>query len=106
MRPSSPVATSSTFVFHFVAVEVWLKASVMSASCPAFASVFESVNGTLKTSGSVPPASSAAKVVPVHWYSIGLTMMFGFAFSNSCTRSLSAESASAVAPGRTGATVM
>ncbi len=44
-----------------------------------------SVNGTVNTIGSVPAASFAANVDPSHWYSIGLTLMLGFAFSNSAT---------------------
>ena len=54
----------------------------MSASWPCSISDLPSVNGIVKTSGSVPPASWAANVGPVHSYSCGSTSMSGLAASN------------------------
>ena len=41
----------------------------------------------------------AAKVGPVHWYSVGFTLIVGFAFSNSATWLLNCWVASGVLPG-------
>src|ERR1700709_2219408 len=79
---------------------------VRSASSPFEARVCESVKGTPNSSGSVPPASWAAKVGPVQLYSSPLTMMSGFFFSNVLTWVWNAASDSALAPGCTWATTI
>ncbi len=58
------------------------------------------------TVGSVPAASFAANVGPVHWYSTGLTLIDGFAFSNSVTCALNCAIAALVLPGISEATLM
>src|SRR5437016_10528357 len=73
--------------------------AVRSASWPLSPSVRASVNGTSNTVGSVPAASFAANVGPVHWYSTGLTLIDGLAFSNSVTWLLNCWIASGVLPG-------
>ena len=67
-------------------------------SWPFSSSVFESVNGTVKTSGRLPPASCTANVGPSHSYSTPMMSMSGFAFSNCAS-----WSANAVVRGRVGA---
>ena len=59
-----------------------------------------SVNGIVKTSGSVPAASAAVKVGAVQLYSSGSTVIQGYLASNSLICSFSASTASWVAPGR------
>ena len=52
----------------------------------AFAPIeFEGHANVKSTDGSVPAASLAANVGPVHWYSTDLMWIDGFAFSNSLT---------------------
>jgi hypothetical protein len=51
-------------------------------SWPFCRRVFASVNGTVKTSGRLPPASWTAKVGPVQLYSTPMTSMSGLSFSN------------------------
>src|SRR5437879_13836906 len=80
--------------------------AVMSANWPLSPSVRASVNGTSNTVGSVPAASFAAKVGPVHWYSTGLTRIFGLAFSNCATWSLNCWIAAGVLPGIREATLI
>ena len=65
-----------------------------------------SVNGTSNTVGSVPAASFAANVGPVHWYSTGLTRIDGLAFSNCATWSLNCWTAAGVLPGISEATLI
>ena len=79
---------------------------VRSASWPFSPSVRASVNGTSNTVGSVPAASFAAKVGPVHWYSTGFTLIVGFAFSNSATWLLNCWVAAFVLPGISDATLI
>src|SRR5579862_7829565 len=81
----------------------WL---VRSASCPLSPSERASVNGTVKTVGSVPAASFAAKVGPVHWYWTELTLIEGFAFSNSATCAANSCVAALVLPGISDATLI
>ena len=69
-------------------------------------SVRASVNGTVNTVGSVPAASLAANVGPVHWYSTDLTLIDGLAFSNSLTWLLNCWVASFVLPGISDATLI
>ena len=69
-------------------------------------SVRASVNGTVNTVGSVPAASLAANVGPVHWYSTDLTLMPGFAFSNCLTWLLNCWVAALVLPGISDATLI
>src|SRR5579871_294314 len=83
-----------------------LASDVRSASWPLSPSVRASVNGTSKTVGSVPAASLAANVGPVHWYSTGLTLIEGFAFSNCATWALNCWIAAAVLPGISDATLI
>ena len=64
------------------------------------------MNGTSNTVGRVPAASFAANVGPVHWYSTGLTLIDGFAFSNSATCALNCAIAALVLPGISDATLM
>ena len=58
---------------------------VRSASWPLSPRARASVNGTVKTVGSVPAASFAANVGPVHWYWTDFTLIAGLAFWNSAT---------------------
>src|SRR5579862_4188719 len=81
----------------------WL---VRSASWPLSPSERASVNGTVKTVGSVPAASFAANVGPVHWYSTELTLMPGFAFWNSATCAANSCVAAFVLPGISDATLI
>ena len=64
------------------------------------------MNGTVNSVGSVPAASSAANVGPVQSYWTDLTLIPGFAFSNSLTCVLNAVVAAAVVPGTSDATLM
>src|SRR6185437_1730668 len=80
--------------------------AVRSASWPLSPSVRASVNGTSKTVGSVPAASFAANVGPVHWYSTGLILIVGFAFWNSATCALNWLIAAWVLPGISEATLI
>ena len=79
---------------------------VRSASWPLSPSVRASVNGTSNTVGRVPAASFAAKVGPVHWYSTGLTLIDGLAFSNCATCALNCWIACGVLPGISDATLI
>src|SRR5690348_15483468 len=65
-----------------------------------------SVNGIVKTSGSVPAARAAVKVGAVQLYSSGLTVIQGYLASNSLICSHRASAASWVTPGRRAPTVM
>ena len=64
------------------------------------------MNGTSNTVGSVPAASFAANVGPVHWYSTGLILIDGLAFSNAVTCALNCAIAAGVLPGISDATLM
>ena len=64
------------------------------------------MNGTSNTVGSVRAASFAAKVGPVHWYSTGLTLMPGLAFSNCATWFWNSFTAAGVLPGMSDATLI
>src|SRR5258706_2917252 len=59
-----------------------------------------SVNGMVKTSGSVPAASAAVNVGAVQLYSAGFTVIHGYLATNSLIWRFSASTASWVAPGR------
>src|SRR4029453_13479184 len=63
-------------------------------------SPFPSVNGIVKTSGSVPAASAAVNVGAVQLYSSGWTVIQGYLASNSLICRFRASTASWVAPGR------
>src|SRR4051812_2451923 len=65
-----------------------------------------SVNGIVKTSGSVPAARAAVKVGAVQLYSSGWTVIHGYLPSNSEICRFSASTASCVAPGRRTPTLM
>src|SRR6185295_11542803 len=65
-----------------------------------------SVNGMVKTSGSVPAASAAVNVGAVQLYSSGCTVIHGYFASNSEIWRFSASTASWVAPGRRTPTLM
>src|SRR6185295_249575 len=65
-----------------------------------------SVNGIVKTSGSVPAASAAVNVGAVQLYSSGWTVIHGYFASNSEIWRFSASTASWVAPGRRTPTLM
>ena len=68
--PSASWPAASTFGLNFVGVGQGRRPRpLMSASWPCSISDLPSVNGIVKTSGSVPPASFAANVGPVHSYS-------------------------------------
>ena len=64
------------------------------------------MNGTVNTVGSVPAASLAANVGPVHWYSTDFTVIEGLAFSNSATWLLNCWIAAGVLPGISEATLI
>src|ERR1700720_1448058 len=83
-----------------------LTSLVRSESCPLSPNVRASVNGTVNTVGSVPAASLAAKVGPVHWYVTDLTLIDGLAFSNSATWLLNCWVAAFVLPGISDATLI
>src|SRR5665213_375952 len=93
------VPSARTAGLYFEKYGSFLTSVVRSASCPLSPSVRASVNGTSNTVGSVPAASLAANVGPVHWYSTGFTLMFGLAFSNSATWLLNCWIAASVLPG-------
>src|SRR6476646_11141342 len=67
---------------------------------------FPSVNGIVKTTGRVPAARAAVKVVAVQLYSSGWTVIHGYFASNSEIWRFSASTASWVAPGRRTPTVI
>src|SRR3954469_13100631 len=105
-RPFEAVASARPALFSF---EKYGRASaygVRSASWPLSPSVRASVNGTSNTVGSVPAASFAANVGPVHWYSTGLILIDGFAFWNAATRWLNWSMAACVLPGISDATLI
>src|SRR6476646_8351574 len=79
---------------------------VRSASWPLSPSVRASVKGTSNTVGRVPAASFAANDGAVHWYSTGLTLIDGFAFSNCATCALNCWIAAGVEPGINDATLI
>jgi hypothetical protein len=90
MRPSESVTPSSITGLNLSAYPSSSTSSVTSMSWPFSSSVFESVNGTVKTSGRLPPASWTANVGPSHSYSTPMTSMSGFAFSNCASCSANA----------------
>src|SRR5207244_2832879 len=63
------VPSARTAGLYFEKYGSFLTSAVRSASWPLSPSVRASVNGTSNTVGSVPAASLAANVGPVHWYS-------------------------------------
>src|ERR1700748_540611 len=98
--------SAMTAGLYFLKYGSVLASSLRSASWPLAPSVRASVNGTVKTVGSVPAASLAANVGPVHWYCTDLTLMFGYAFSNSETWLLNCWVAAGVLPGISEATLI
>ena len=72
-----------------------LTTSVMSASCLRSIRPCTSVYGIATTVGSVPAARSAWNVCTSYPYSEPSILIFGFAFSNSATRSVQVFSAAA-----------
>src|SRR3954466_8725284 len=106
MRPFESVPSARTALLYFEKYGSAFAYGVRSASWPLSPSVRASVNGTSKTVGSVPAASFAAKVGPVHWYSTALILIDGLAFSNAATRWLNWSVAPLVLPGISDATLM
>src|SRR6185312_1311702 len=106
IRPFESVPSARTALLYFEKYGSAFASEVRSASWPLSPSVRASVNGTSKTVGSVPAASFAAKVGPVHWYSTGFTTMPGCAFSNSDTWALNCATAAWVLPGISEATLI
>src|SRR5882724_9462077 len=104
--PFEVVPSARTALLYFEKYGRLLTSDVMSASCPLSPSVRASVNGTSNTVGSVPAASLAANVGPVHWYSTGLTLIDGLAFWNSATCALNCAVAAGVLPGMSDATLI
>jgi hypothetical protein len=104
--PLEVVPSASTVGLYLLKYGSFLTKLVRSASCPFSPSVRASVNGTSKTVGRVPAASLAANVGPVHWYSTGLTLMPGLAFSNCAICALNCLTAAAVLPGMSDATLI
>ena len=100
MLPSASWPASRTLGLNWSAYGSAATCSLMSASWPCSMSDLPSVNGIVKTSGSVPPASWAANVGPVHSYSSDTTSISGFASSNWATCSSNASKASGSLPGR------
>src|SRR5439155_20497484 len=97
--PFASVPSAMTALLYFLWYGSLLKYGVRFASWPLSPSVRASVKGTSNTVGSVPAASLAAKVGPVHWYSTGLTLIVGFAFSNCSTWFSNCLIAAGVLPG-------
>src|SRR5207237_7696411 len=97
--PFDVVPSAMTAGLYFPKYGRLLTSAVRSASCPLSPSVRASVKGTSNTVGSVPAASLAAKVGPVHWYSTDLTLIFGLAFSNCAAWSLNCWIAAGGPPG-------
>src|SRR3954454_23778304 len=106
IRPFASVPSARTALLYFLWYGSFLKYGVRFASWPRSPSVRASVNGTSNTVGSVPAASFAAKVGPVHWYSTGFTLIVGLAFSNSATWLLNCWVAAFVLPGISDATLI
>src|SRR5438445_7859397 len=104
--PFASVPSARTLLLYFVWYGSLLKYGVRFDSWPLSPSVRASVNGTSNTVGSVPAASFAAKVGAVHWYSTGLILMLGFAFSNCETWVLNCWTAAAELPGINDATLI
>src|SRR5438477_10955243 len=104
--PFASVPSARTLLLYLLWYGSLLKYGVRFDSWPLSPSVRASVNGTSNTVGSVPAASLAAKVGPVHWYSTGLTRIFGLAFSNCATWSLNCWIAAGVLPGISEATLI
>src|SRR5439155_866532 len=104
--PFASVPSAMTALLYFLWYGSLLKYGVRFASWPLSPSVRASVNGTSNTVGSVPAASLAAKVGAVHWYSTGLILMLGFAFSNCETWVLNCWTAAAELPGINDATLI
>src|SRR6476646_4847140 len=100
------VPSARTAGMYFEKYGSFFTSAVMSASWPFSPSVRASVKGTSNTVGSVPAASLAANVGPVHWYSTGFTMMFGLAFSNCATWLLNCWIAASLLPGISDATLI
>src|SRR3954462_1615690 len=106
MRPFASVPSAMTALLYLEKYGSAFAYWVRLASCPWSPSVRASVNGTSNTVGSVPAASFAAKVGPVHWYSTGLILIDGFAFWNSAPRWLNWSIAAWVLPGISEATLI
>jgi hypothetical protein len=86
------------FSLKLFAYGSWETRPLMFATCCCAMRPRPSVKGTVKTSGSVPPARSAVNVVAVQVYSWDLTVMSGFAFSNSAARASNWAFASLLRP--------
>src|SRR5258708_35037278 len=106
IRPFESVPSARTALLYFEKYGSAFASAVRSASCPLSPSVRASVKGTSNTVGSVPAASFAAKVGPVHWYSTEFTLIVGFAFSNCATWLLNCWTAASVLPGISDATLI
>src|SRR5690242_8008434 len=106
IRPLASVPSARTALLYLSWYGSFLKYGVRFANWPLSPSVRASVNGTSNTVGSVPAASLAAKVGAVHWYSVGLTLIVGYFFSNSATWALNCLIAACVLPGISEATLI
>src|SRR5689334_15008002 len=106
IRPFESMPSARTALLYLEKYGSAFASDVRSASWPLSPSVRASVNGTSNTVGSVPAASFAENVGPVHWYSTGLTLIDGFAFSNSATCALNCLMAALVLPGISDATLI
>src|SRR3954464_2679072 len=106
MRPFASVPSAITALLYLEKYGSPFAYWVRLASWPLSPSVRASVNGTSNTVGSVPAASFAANVGPVHWYSTDLTLIAGLAFSNSATWFANCCCAAFVLPGISDATLI
>src|ERR1700751_133977 len=104
--PFASVPSARTALLYFLWYGRLLKNGVRFPSWRLSPSVRASVNGTSNTVGSVPAASLAANVSPVHWYSTGLTLIVGLAFWNSLTCALNWLTAACELPGISDATLI
>src|SRR4029078_400610 len=85
IRPFESMPSARTALLYLEKYGSAFASDVRSASWPLSPSVRASVYGTSNNVGSVPAASFAANVGPVHWYSTGLILIPGFALSNWAT---------------------
>src|SRR5579862_242337 len=104
--PFASVPSAMTAGLNSLKYDSFCTYGVRFASWPLSPSERASVNGTSNTVGNVPAASFAANVGPVHWYSTGLTLIDGLAFSNWATCALNCWIAWVVLPGMSEATLI
>src|SRR5882762_2254108 len=99
MSPLAAFPASSTLGLNWFAYDRDLNCVLRLATCWRSMSPLLSVNGMVKTVGSVPPASWAANVVAFHSYSLGWILMVGFCVSKSLTWALKVSNAAFSLPG-------